>query len=304
MGWLGLRFCSSERVAKVVGAGILGGGGVEHPAEVKAVGFGAEGAAGPGGVFEELLDPVEGRLALGDADEAADEDSDHSEEEAVAFEAQGEQGSVGLDGDAAEGSDGVDFVGVAFCGEGGEVVGALEELSGGAQQGLVDGKGDVPSAVAFRGTEDTIVPDAVGVDFSGGAESCVEGARGFGAVEDAECGDQACVEGAGPLFEGQPVGGHVGVGNLAGGMDAGIGAPGAVDDDSVADEVGEGAFDGVLDGASVALALPAVEGGAVVGDEHPQPQVAFGRRIEAALGRVHARGPWKLCESSQLWRMS
>ncbi len=57
----------------------------------------------------------------------------------------------------------------------------------------------------------------------------------------------------------------------------------------MAHEFKKRALEGVLDGAPVALALPSIEGGAVVGDEKSEPEVSLGGQIEAALGRVHGR---------------
>jgi hypothetical protein len=174
-------------------------------------------------MVEELLDPVQRGLALGNADEAANEDADHAEEKAVAFKAEGDERARGLEGNAMQGADGVGLVGVSFCGEGREVVGAFEEVGGGAQEVFLNRERGVPSTGAFGGEENAVVPEAVGVDFAGGAESGVEGAGGLGGAEDAQRGVEAGVERTGPLGDGKSLDWDVGVGDLADGVDAGIG---------------------------------------------------------------------------------
>jgi hypothetical protein len=50
-------------------------------------------------------------------------------------------------------------------------------------------------------------------------------------------------------------------------VDAGIGAAGALREDGFAGDVADGAGEGALDGGEVGLDLPAVVGGAVVGED-------------------------------------
>ena len=79
--------------------------------------------------------------------------------------------------------------------------------------------------------------------------------------------------------------------DLAVGVDSGIGAAGAVDDDAAAAQAREGLLDVILHGVASGLALPAAEGGAVVGDEefeaHGSAQHGLG--VEPAL-QDHLRG--------------
>jgi len=56
------------------------------------------------------------------------------------------------------------------------------------------------------------------------------------------------------------------MGDLAGGMDAGIGAPRGSDGVGAGIEVRERGFEGALHGGKPGLALPAGEGGAVIFD--------------------------------------
>ncbi len=58
--------------------------------------------------------------------------------------------------------------------------------------------------------------------------------------------------------------------DLGEGVDAGVGAAGPVDGDRLTGDLEERGFDAGLDAVGVALALPAREGGAVVGDRKPQ----------------------------------
>ena len=73
------------------------------------------------------------------------------------------------------------------------------------------------------------------------------------------------------------------MGDLAQRMDAGVGAPGALDHDGFAGEGGDRLLDRLLDGAAVLLPLPADEGAAVIFDgelvaRHRQPRRPSGAR--------------------------
>ena len=65
---------------------------------------------------------------------------------------------------------------------------------------------------------------------------------------------------------GRPVAGEIDMGDLAERMDAGIGAPGALDRDRLAGEGGDRLLDRLLHRAAVLLALPADIGAAVIFD--------------------------------------
>ena len=74
------------------------------------------------------------------------------------------------------------------------------------------------------------------------------------------------------------------MGDLAEGVDADVGAACAVDEDFFLGDLAGGFGDGALDGRLAGLDLPAVEGGAVVGDG--EFEVAHGDRGIIACGGV------------------
>ncbi len=56
-------------------------------------------------------------------------------------------------------------------------------------------------------------------------------------------------------------------GDLGEGVDAGVGAAGALGEDGFSGDVVDGVGEGALDGGEIGLDLPAVEGGSVVGED-------------------------------------
>ena len=127
--------------------------------------------------------------------------------------------------------------------------------------------GDVPCAIVDEGREDWGVPEVIAVGFADGVEAGVEGWGGGGGGHDADFRGQVDIEGAEPCGGVHAAGiGDVEVGDLANGVDAGVGAAAAVDGDRLGEDGGGGGFEDVLDGAAAGLGLPAAEGSAVVGD--------------------------------------
>ena len=120
-------------------------------------------------------------------------------------------------------------------------------------------------ALVFEWREDLTSPDAVAVGFSLGLPASVEIGADFFGSDDADCGRKKCIEGA-LEFGGGEGGLRFEMGDLREGMDAGIGAACAVDEDFFLGDLAGGFSDGALDGRLAGLDLPAVEGGAVVGD--------------------------------------
>ena len=77
--------------------------------------------------------------------------------------------------------------------------------------------------------------------------------------------------------------------HLPAGVHPGIRAPGTVDGDPLAAaELGESRFQTVLHGVVVRLALPALKGTAVVGDDHPQPSRSRQRAHPGSPGNGEA----------------
>jgi len=107
--------------------------------------------------------------------------------------------------------------------------------------------------------------DAVFVGFGEGGVAGVEGfGDGFGG-EDADAGWESTVEGAEKVFGGDR-GFQLEGGDLRKGMDAGVGAAGALRKDGFAGQVAKRGRKGALNGREVGLDLPAVEGSAVVAE--------------------------------------
>ena len=78
-------------------------------------------------------------------------------------------------------------------------------------------------------------------------------------------------------------------GDLAEGVDAGVGASGALREDGFPGDVADGFGESALDGWERRLDLPAVEGGAVVG-EGELPVLGLGRGLR--LGVQSGSGVW------------
>ena len=122
--------------------------------------------------------------------------------------------------------------------------------------------------------------------------------------EDADGWRQRAVEGS------QQIGGRDGGfefegGDLAERVHAGVGAAGALGENRLAGEVTEGCRERRLDGGQGGLDLPAVEGGAVVGeDEFPEGHWGYLRKISCGGWCASWRGRqgtrWALAEESKL----
>ena len=108
--------------------------------------------------------------------------------------------------------------------------------------------------------------DAVLVGF---AEGVVAGVEVFGDGldgEDADAGGKGAVEGAMEVGGGDGDGEGEG-GDLGEGVDAGVGAAGALREDGFAGDAVDGLGESALDGGEVGLDLPTVVGGSVVGED-------------------------------------
>ena len=103
-----------------------------------------------------------------------------------------------------------------------------------------------------------------GEDADAGREAAVEGAVEVG------CGD-GCSEGEG--------------GDLGEGVDAGVGAAGALGEDAFAGDAVDGVGERALDGGQAGLDLPAVEGGAVVGEGELPVRHAYALDGNTSRGR-------------------
>src|SRR5262249_46297952 len=109
------------------------------------------------------------------------------------------------------------------------------------------------------------VIDAIAVELAHGGVRGVKGKRDLGEVDEAAVFREAGAD--------RVEGGHgrhgrerEDVSDLAGRVDAGVGAAGAEDVHLVAYDAADGLFDGVLYGSLSGLSLPTLEGGAVVGE--------------------------------------
>ena len=93
----------------------------------------------------------------------------------------------------------------------------------------------------------------------------VEAGRDDFGGEDADAGREAAVEGT--VEVGGRDGGLDGEGgDLGEGVDSGVGAPGALREDTLANSAMDGVGEEALDGGQAGLNLPSVEGCAVVGE--------------------------------------
>ena len=256
--------------------------------EVEAAGGGGLVGLEAVGGGEEAGEPVEAVAAAGDVDEGADDDAGHVVEEAVGFELE-EEFVGGVDEiEAAEGAGGGGGVGAAgglgllaaVGGEADEVVSAGEEGGAGAQGGEVERGGEVPDAVGEEGVELGGAVEAVAVDLAEGGAAGVEAGRGGLDAGEADGFREEGVEAVVPGGEGKVEGAEGGVemGDLGVGVHAGVGAGGALDAEGVVGEAVEGGFNLVLHGLAVGLALPALPGGAAVGEGEAEATGGRGSR--------------------------
>jgi hypothetical protein len=174
--------------------------------------------------------------------------------------------------------------GLCFCaggevgvygGEGGEVVGAADVVGGVLEDGEVEREGAVPDvgsegrrADAFDGEGGWVGDAGEDAVLVGLAEGVVAGVEGFGCVldgEDADAGGKGVVEGAMEVGGGDGDGEREG-GDLGKGVDAGVGAAGALREDGLSGDALDGFGEGSLHGGEIGLDLPAVVGGSVVGE--------------------------------------
>jgi hypothetical protein len=215
---------------------------------------------------DDLRDAFGGPVVAADLEEGSDHGADHVVEEAAAFDGEDDEGASAVDAAGVHGAGGVHaFVGAAAEGE--EIVGADEVGGGGLHEFDVEGAVVVIDVVAVEDGAVGVGPDQVAVAFVLGAADVKVGGYLFH-VADEDVGGEAAVDG---FAEADDVEGGGGVhgGDLAEGVDAGVGAGGAEDDAGVGDDGAGGFFDFALDGVDAGgfgLALPAVVGGAVVGD--------------------------------------
>ena len=151
-------------------------------------------------------------------------------------------------------------------GEGGEVVGAEDESGGLLESGEVDRERAGPDEGGEHGGADSVArEDAVLVGFAEGVVAGVEfGGDGFDG-EDADAGWEGSVESAVEVGGGDGDVEREG-GDLGEGVDAGVGAAGALRENGLAGDVADGVRESALNGGEVGLDLPAVVGGSIVGE--------------------------------------
>lgn len=239
---------------------------VADPAHAEAAGRGG-GACLAAVERGEDMGHVFGRpFAAAEFEQGADHVADLVVEEAGTDDVEAEFEADAVDVAAEDGAD-VGGALVSAGGEGGEVVRADEDVGGFSHGGDVERLPDVVGAVVeelFDGAA-LGVEDAVTVELGDGGLGGVEGERDLGEVYECAVLREARADGVKEGLGGQAGEGEE-VGFLAGGVDARVGATCAEDVNLVADNAPDGLFDGVLDGSETGLSLPAIEGGAVVGE--------------------------------------
>ncbi len=150
--------------------------------------------------------------------------------------------------------------------EGGEIVLAGEGLRRGVHGLVVEALGNPPDAAAVDDRRRSAIEQAIEVVAPDRRETGIEIiADGFGREDGDGLAPQMGVEGVAHRV-GRPVADKVDMGDLTEGMDAGVGAPGALDHDRLAAKGGDRLFDRLLYGAAVLLTLPADIGAAVIFD--------------------------------------
>ena len=145
---------------------------------------------------------------------------------------------------------------------------ADEALGGLRHDGGIEGTHHLPGAVMLQGERRAAVDDPIDIVAAGGREARMKGRLGLAGCEN---GDRERPQ-MGVERIPEPVAGpaslQVGVGNLPEGMDPAVGPSGPDDDRVVAGQALDRVLDRALDrGVAVALALPAMERGAVIFDE-------------------------------------
>src|SRR5580698_750222 len=261
-------------------------------------GGGSGGRAGAGG--EDFRDFVEHAIAAAYVEHGAHQVADHVVEKAVAADAIDEDFPVLrvalLPGGGEDGADGALLSGgrwfyegrrigrgfrvflvsesgyavaVVQVGVGGreaeEVVLAFEVAGRALQQIQVHGPGAGVDIASQEGRADAFAEDAILVGFCHCRVARMKGASHGSRFQNANGGGECPIEGELQIFRGN-VGGEFEAGYLAEGVDAGIGAAGALGQWGFAGDAAEGGLQFSLDGGLTGLDLPAAEVGAVVGE--------------------------------------
>lgn len=245
----------------------------------ETVGGGAMGGFLVSWCIDEVVEIILSEVSLGCLDGGSGEEADHFVEKAVTGE--GEE-VVAVDLCKVGAGDGAGVVGVggfiaAIGGEGPEVVFAEVNGEGLGEVLGVELAGEVPGSFRQEGREDGLETEVVGVGFGLGGKAGVKVVGHFFAFENTDGGREFGVERGNPVeWVHREVVGGVEVGDLAEGVDAGVGASGAVETDRFFGDFPKGFFDEFLDGNAVGLNLPTGEGSAVIGDGefevHYQPR--------------------------------
>lgn len=229
-------------------------------------------------------------MTAGDPHEGTDDHPDHLVEKAVAFKGEGDQFSLLV---AVETADGADLVGRLLVvtapvgAEGGKVMAALEAAGSLAEEEFAEAAVQMPGQSMLQRWQDLAVPEPVSVNFPGGVEAGVKFRRHLLAPHDPDGRRQHGIERAVPLRLAQPgASRRVEMRDLAEGMDAGVGPSRAMNADHAAfgrrsaDERHR-RLDRVLHRGPAALALPARVWPAVIRQRQLQPhqKKGFGFRV-------------------------
>jgi hypothetical protein len=203
-------------------------------------------------------------LAEADAGEGSGEAADHSPEKVGGFDLEQDEVAGLMDGggmDLHEG--GLTGAGGVEGAEQREIVAAGQVAGGEAHGGERERLLDPPDVFFVEGGFAGGV--AVFVDAGDGVVAGVKFGRDFGGVEDGDIGGEFFVEEADELFRGEGSAGlGFEVGDLAGGVDAGVGTTGAHDVGAEAEDLFGCFAEFIGDGAGVGLFLPPGIAGAVV----------------------------------------
>lgn len=202
--------------------------------QAQAIGWGAERRFFSTGVGEERFEVVEAELALGGLDGGAGEEANHFVKKAIAGEDDTEAFECGL---SASAEDAAVVIGLGRFvaskgGEGAEVVAADEKGEGVVEKIRIELAWKMPGTASEKWGQDGRGGKFVTIGFFDGIEASVEIGRDFIAGHDADGGGEFGIEGGNPVvgIHGELVGG-VEMGDLAEGVDAGIGAARGVEAD-------------------------------------------------------------------------
>lgn len=203
-------------------------------------------------------------MTKADAGECSRKAADHPPEEVGGFDLEQDEVAGLLDGGGMDLNEG----GLAGAGgvegaEEGEVVAAGQMAGGEAHRGERKRLFDPPDVLFVEGGFADGV--AVFVNAGDGVVAGMEFGRDFDGVEDGDIGGEFLVEETDELFGGEGAAGlGFEMGDLAGGVDAGVGAAGAHDVGAEAEDLLSGFAEFVGDGAGVGLFLPSGVTGTVV----------------------------------------